>query len=61
MQGLRLQAVGQPAAATSEVATYQGPKRPHKHKDPTNHGFWNPRLSWAECRILVFMWSLGPL
>ena len=39
-----------------------GPQRPHKHEDSTNRGFWNPSLSRAEepeCRILVFMWSLG--
>ena len=40
----------------------QGPKRPHKHKDPTNDDFWYP-LYWVlepKCAILMFMWSLGP-
>ena len=39
----------------------QVPTRPHKNKDPTNHGFWNPSLSWAvqpEGRIPKFMWFL---
>ena len=39
-----------------------GPKD-HVHEDPPNHGFWNHPLSWAlgpACRILMFMWSLGP-
>ena len=42
----------------------QGPKRPHKHKDPTNHDLWYHPSCWAlkpECDILMFMWSLGPL
>ena len=43
-----------------------GAKRAHEHKDPANKVFWNPptKLSWAlepGCRILVSMWTLGPL
>ena len=26
--------------------TISGPTRPHKQKDPTNHGFWNPPRLW---------------
>ena len=40
-----------------------GRKRPHKHKDPTKHGFWNPRCLGPQnqnlTRILMLMWSLG--
>ena len=33
-----------------------GPNRPQKHKDPTDHGLWYPL-----CKVLMFMWSFGPL
>ena len=39
-------------------------EKPHKQKGPPKHGFWNPPCFWAldpVCRILVFMWSVGPL
>ena len=53
-----------PAAGSGFSPGLEGGKRPRKHKDPTNHGLWNPPLFWAvepECRILVFVWSLaGP-
>ena len=26
-----------------EGSSIEEPKGPHKHKDPTDHGFWNPR------------------
>ena len=29
----------------------QGPKRPHKHKDPTNHEFWYPIVSGLGTRM----------
>ena len=41
-----------------------GPKRPHRHKDPT---FWfeGPKQGIPErmmcCRIFTLLWSLGPL
>ena len=38
-----------------------GPKRPRAHKDPANHAFWNPPRIGPECKILMFMRSLGPL
>ena len=40
-----------------------GLERAHKHKDPTNYGFWNPALSWAlkpNCRILIFICGFCP-
>ena len=37
-----------------------GQEMTYKHKDPTNHGFWNPpRLGPSSQRISVFMPSLG--
>ena len=54
-------AVARSAGAVDEkrVSYNQGPKRPHKHKDPKNHGFWNPPcfgpLSQQVHRILAFM------
>ena len=36
----------------------RGPKRPHKQKDPTDHGFPEAHFSCAsepECRILMFI------
>ena len=46
------------------LGLYRGPERPHKHKDPTNHGFGIPLVlgpQGAECRILLCVRSLGPL
>ena len=28
----------------------KGPKRPHKHRDPTNHGFWTPLVLGLRAR-----------
>ena len=42
----------------SRGLTAIGPGRPHKHKDPTNPGFWYPPSSWVlepEFRILMFI------
>ena len=43
-----------------------GLKRLHKNRDPTKHDFWYPPYIglWnleAYCKILMFMWSFGPL
>ena len=49
-----------------QLQRIQGPPRPYKHKvqDPIN-GFWNPPMLYRafapDCRILMFMLSVGPL
>ena len=45
-----------PIEATVNVNVF-GPKKPSKHKDPTNHDFWYP----PECEILMFLWVFGPI
>ena len=53
-----------PSCAPLLSAFSKGPKRPRKHKDPTNHDWWYPLilgLGTRICEILMFAWSLVPL
>ena len=38
-----------------------GPQGPHKHKDPTNHGFWYPAYIMPWSQHVRALCSCGPL
>ena len=63
LRGLERLSTGSEFRAFESLTQLSGPKTPDKHKDPTNHGFWNrPCLGPSQIIIILLLtWLFGSL